>query len=95
MNCIGIIFPDGITEFLTSLIPDIHNRPDCGKKIYIFGESHIDEVAKEHGLSVLARIPIDPKVAELTDAGKIEYADTDYMDRAVSNIIAIDKAVEG
>ena len=69
--------------------------PDCGKKIYIFGESHIDEVAKEHGLSVLARIPIDPKVAELTDAGKIEYADTDYMDRAVSNIIAIDKAVEG
>ena len=69
--------------------------PDCGKKIYIFGESHIDEVAKEHGLSVLARIPIDPKVAELTDAGKIEYADTDYMDRAVSNIIAIDKVVEG
>ena len=67
--------------------------PDCGKKIYLFGESHIEEVAKEHNLSVLAQIPIDPKMAELVDAGKIEYAHADCMDRAVSNIIAIDKAV--
>ena len=32
--------------------------PDCGKKISVFGESHIDQVAEEHGIPVLARIPI-------------------------------------
>ncbi len=67
--------------------------PDCHKKIYVFGESHIDEIAGKHGLPVLAKLPIDSSIAELTDSGKIEYADTSYMDRAVSNIIAIDKAV--
>ena len=30
--------------------------PDCGKKISVFGESHLDEVAKEYGIPVLAQI---------------------------------------
>lgn len=38
--------------------------PDCGKKISVFGESHLDEVAKEYGIPVLAQIPIRPAVAE-------------------------------
>ena len=67
--------------------------PDCHNRIYLFGESHIDEVAKKHGLSVLAKIPVDPSIAQMTDAGKIEYVDAGFMDRAVSDIIAIDKAV--
>ena len=41
--------------------------PDCKKKYNIFGESKIDEVAKELGVPVLARLPIDPKTASLVD----------------------------
>ena len=48
--------------------------PDCGKHIAVFGESHIDEVAAEYGLNVLAKLPIDPKLAAAVDAGKIEDA---------------------
>ena len=48
--------------------------PDCGKRIAVFGESHIDEVAAEYGLNVLAKLPIDPKLAAAVDAGKIEDA---------------------
>lgn len=58
--------------------------PDCGKKIQVFGESHIDAVAAEFGLPVLARLPIDPGVAEHYDSGKMELVDTD----GVSNVIA-------
>lgn len=47
--------------------------PDNGRDYKIFGESHIEEVAKEHGLKVLGRMPIDPKIAEACDAGKIEF----------------------
>ena len=46
--------------------------PDCGKKINVFGQSRIDEVAAEYGLPVLARLPIDPRLSEAVDAGHIE-----------------------
>ena len=48
--------------------------PDCGKHITVFGESHVDEVAAGYGLPVLAKLPIDPKLAAAVDAGKIEDA---------------------
>ena len=48
--------------------------PDCGKHISVFGESHIDEVAARYELPVLAKLPIDPKLAAAVDAGKIEDA---------------------
>ena len=54
--------------------------PDCGKQHKIFGESHIDEVAKKHDLQVLARLPIDPKLAAAVDAGKVEDLDVSFMD---------------
>ena len=52
--------------------------PDCKKQHSIFGESHIEEVAKAHNLDVLARIPIDPEIAALCDAGELEKMDKDY-----------------
>lgn len=57
--------------------------PDCGKKINIFGESKIDEIAAELGVPVLAKIPIDPKNASLVDKGAVELADDKYVTDAV------------
>ncbi len=45
--------------------------PDCGKKHYIFGDSHIDEVAEKYGVDVLARLPMNPDFAALCDEGKV------------------------
>ena len=53
--------------------------PDCGRKIKVFGESHLDDVAAQFGLPVLARLPIDPKVAEAYDNGQMETVNTDAM----------------
>lgn len=57
--------------------------PDCKKKISVFGESHIEQVAAEQGIKVLAKLPIDPRIAELVDAGKIEYLQDDLLADAV------------
>ncbi len=54
--------------------------PDCGKKISVFGESGIDEVAKAHGLPVLAKIPIDPAIAAACDKGEIETVKGEWLD---------------
>ncbi len=60
----------GIVENMSYL-----SCPDCGKQIKVFGESHVDEVAKTYGLPVLARVPLDPAIAAHTDKGEIEKAD--------------------
>ena len=43
--------------------------PDCGKKISIFGESQIDQVAAEYQLPVLGKIPVHPEYAQAADEG--------------------------
>ena len=49
--------------------------PDCGKKVEIFGKSKLDELALQFSLPVLARLPIEPNVAALFDAGSMAQAD--------------------
>ena len=60
--------------------------PDCGKEIKIFGESHIEEVAEKHGYDVLAKIPMDAKLAALVDKGWIEMMDNNYLETAATVI---------
>ncbi len=60
--------------------------PDCGKRINVYGDSHIDELAKEHSTEVLARIPIDPSLAALCDNGVIELFEGDYLESAANAI---------
>ncbi len=57
--------------------------PDCGKEIKIFGESHIEEIATKYGYPLLAKMPIDPTLASLVDAGQIEKMDVNYLDSAI------------
>ncbi len=61
--------------------------PDCGRKIEVFGKSKVDEAAKEQGLKVLAKLPIDPEFAALCDEGKIELFDHCFMDEAADAVI--------
>ena len=46
--------------------------PDCGKKIAVFGASHVEEIARQHNLNVLGKLPIDPALAAACDSGSIE-----------------------
>ena len=48
--------------------------PDSGKNHLIFGPSHAQELAKAVDTAVSVQLPIDPSIAELGDAGKIEEA---------------------
>ncbi len=57
--------------------------PDCGKKISVFGESHIDEIAAEMGVEVLGKMPIDPQLAEMVEAEKFYEVENDYLKDAV------------
>lgn len=65
--------------------------PDNGKDYKIFGDSHIDDIAQKHGLKVLAKLPIDPKLANACDKGAIEMFEGDWLDDLCD---ALDKTLD-
>lgn len=56
--------------------------PDCGKEIKIFGESHIEDIAKELDVELLGKMPIDPEFARMADEGCFEEAENEYISDA-------------
>ena len=63
--------------------------PDCGKHISVFGESHVDEIAKEHNLDVLAKLPMNPALAAACDAGALEDVELPDLSKACNKIAAL------
>ena len=63
--------------------------PDCGRHIDIFGTGKTDAVAAEFGFDLLARIPLDARLAALCDKGALELMENDYLKAAADKVEAI------
>ena len=61
--------------------------PDCGKRLYLFGEGKTEEAAARYGVPLLAKMPIDPALAKLVDEGNIEDFHGDWLNPAVEAIL--------
>ena len=60
--------------------------PDCGKKISVFGESHVDETAKELDIPVIGKMPIDAGLAEAVEEERFYEISNDYLTDAVNKL---------
>ena len=60
--------------------------PDCGKRHNIYGESHIEEIAAQYNIPVLAKLPICTELAKQCDQGTVELFDGDWLNEAVNKI---------
>ena len=68
--------------------------PDCGKEHKIYGESNIEQVAKDNDTKVLCKLPINPEIAKAVDNGKIEDLKGEYISSAadeIENVCKIEK----
>ena len=72
----------GIVENMSYFVCD-----NCDKKHYIYGESHIEEIAAKHGIKNIAKLPIDPSFAAYGDKGDIESADTTALEALAEEIL--------
>ena len=63
--------------------------PDCGKQHAVFGESHLDRIAAQHHIPVLARLPIRPALASQMDSGTIELFEGDFMQPAADRLCTL------
>lgn len=62
--------------------------PDCGKKIPVFGESHVEETAEELGVKVLGKMPLDPKLASVVEEEKFYEVTNDYLKDAAEVLVS-------
>jgi len=65
--------------------------PDCGKEIKIFGESHLEEVAKKFGIAVTDRLPVSPVIATACDHGMAEFLEGKFLPENIKNIESLSK----
>ena len=53
--------------------------PDCGEKHEIFGDSKVEQEAQRFHIPHFVRLPIDPVVAAMVDAGEVESAQVEEI----------------
>ena len=63
--------------------------PDCGKRISVFGESKVEDLAKKFSISNIACLPIDPTFAASIDAGAAEHIEIPDFDAFASRLLEI------
>lgn len=61
--------------------------PDCGRELHVFGKSKAEEVCAKYDIPLLARMPIDEKLASLIDHGVIELMENDYLEGAADAVV--------
>ena len=60
--------------------------PDCGKKISVFGESHLEEIAGAYGMEILGQLPVDPEIARACDEGRVEDIEAVWLEKAYQKL---------
>lgn len=68
--------------------------PGCDEKVEIFGKSHVEETANTFNIPILGHFPLDPKLAELGDEGKIETYSGPVLVELEKNLDVILKQME-
>ena len=59
---------------------------NCGKQISLYRNDETEATAEKYGLEVLAKLPMDPDLANDADEGKIESYSGDLLDALVEKM---------
>ena len=62
--------------------------PDCGKRHSIFGESHVDEIARKHCIENVARLPMDPAIPAACDGGRVHTLEAPWLDGFAEKLVS-------
>ena len=60
--------------------------PDCDGHHEVYGKSNIENIAREHNIDTIAKLPIDPKIAAACDQGMIELFSGDWLESITNKL---------
>ena len=96
----SIKFSEKLKVPVIGLVDNMHGLicPDCGKPIEVFGSGGVEKASKDFNIPVLARLPIEPKVAEMEDKGTVvQYLlehNTEWQENFEAVVTAVEKTLE-
>jgi Mrp family chromosome partitioning ATPase len=61
--------------------------PNCGERIEVFGPSRAMETARQLGVPLLGRLPLDPELARRCDAGEVEKYAAELFDPIAEKVV--------
>ena len=69
----SIRFSEKLNIPIIGLVDNMHGLicPHCGESIEVFGTGGVEKASKDFNIPILARLPIEPKVAEMEDKGTV------------------------
>lgn len=62
--------------------------PSCGEEHNLFGPSHAAEIAEHSQVSLCARLPVEPAIAKLCDAGQVEDTHLTEIENLAKQLVA-------
>jgi ATP-binding protein involved in chromosome partitioning len=96
----SIKFSEKLKVPVIGLVDNMHGLicPHCGKPIEVFGSGGVEKASKDFNVPVLARLPIEPKVAEMEDKGTVvQYLlehSTEWQENFEAVVTAVEKTLE-
>jgi ATP-binding protein involved in chromosome partitioning len=92
----SIKFSEKLKVPVIGLVDNMHGLicPHCGKPIEVFGTGGVEKTSKDFNIPVLARLPIEPKVAEMEDKGTVVQGLLEHSTEWQKNFEAVVTAVE-
>ncbi len=96
----SIKFSEKLNVPVIGLVDNMHGLicPHCGKYIEIFGTGGVEKASKDFNVPILARLPMEPKIAEMEDKGTLvkgllEHS-TDWQKNFEYVISAVEKTLK-
>ena len=62
---------------------------ECGKKHYLFGRSHLKEIAARNGIALTAQMPVDPTLSAACDLGRVEMVQGEWLEGVADALQAL------
>ncbi len=85
---------------IIGIVDNMHGLicPHCGMPINVFGNGGVEKASKDFNIPILARLPIEPKVAEMEDRGTVVQEmlehDTEWQKNFEHFVIAVEKILK-
>lgn len=60
--------------------------PDCGKIHRIFGQSHVEELAKKYSIDATVSLPLQPEWTAWCDSGDVEFLENSRLESFIEEL---------
>ncbi len=92
----SIRFSEKLKVPIIGIVDNMHGLicPHCDKPIEVFGTGGVEKASKDFNIPILAKLPMEPKIAEMEDKGTVVQGMLEHSTEWQKNFDGVVNAVE-